>query len=302
MNMPSQGLRARLLRVVARPKLWAVAPATAFYVTVFASCPLADHAQRADPWSQSQSYAPEPGTLSLVYDVEAMGIPAMTARFDINYRANHYDMSFALHTTGLLDWMLNWNMSMSAQGVLKDMVVVPERYHEVRRARALEIVYVGGKIVSAPKTPPSRSDQRPEIAEAGRLDALDLLSLTLAAMLTINAGPSCSYRGMLYDGSRLFDLVVTPDDASGSISPPIPGLGPSLVCDFVWYRRAPQYLQKDPNTVIYEHSPQIYRLWFSRVSAKGPMVPVKLIFDLDVGVAEATLSKSGIEFLRPTEP
>jgi len=293
---------ARLLRLAARPKLWAVATAAALYVTVFASCALADHAQRADPWSGSQSYVPEPGTLSLLYDVEAMGIPAMTARFDINYRADHYDMSFALRTTGLLDWMLNWNMSMSARGILKDLAVIPEQYHEVRRARALEIIYVGGKIVSAPKSPPSASDQRPEIVEAGRLDALDLLSLTLAAMLTINAGPSCSYRGILYDGSRLFDLVVTPDAAPESISAPIPGLGSSLVCDFVWYRRAPQYLQKDPNTVIYERSPQIYRLWFSRVSAKGPMVPIKLIFDLDVGVAEATLSKSHIEFLRATEP
>jgi Protein of unknown function (DUF3108) len=236
----------------------------------------------------SPGYVPEPGSLTLVYDVEAIGIPVMTARVDISFRAATYDMSdaydisLALRTVGLIDFFTNWNMSMNAQGILTNTAIIPEHYREVQRKRALEIVYAAGKIVSAPMTPPSVRNQREEVAEAARTDAADLLSLTLAALRPANEGRGCNYRGILYGGDQLYDLTVTPYAGISGSTPP-------LVCVFEFQRRAYQKQQSDPGKVLHDHDPEIYRVWLSQISANGPMVPIKLVFDLDIGVMRATL-------------
>jgi len=236
----------------------------------------------------SPGYVPEPGSLTLVYDVEAIGIPVMRARVDISFRtATHdmsvaYDISLGLRTVGLIDFFANWIMSMNAQGILTNTAIMPEHYREVRPGHELEIVYAAGKIVSAPMTPPSVRDQREEVAEAARTDAADLLSLTLAALRAANEGRGCDYRGILYGGDQLYDLTVTPyAGSSGSAQP--------LVCAFEFQRRAYQKQQSDPRKVLHDHDPEIYRVWLRQISANGPMVPIKLVFDLDIGVIRATL-------------
>ena len=266
--------------------------AFAVYTAFVTTGALAADVKLANHRPLSPGYVPEPGSLTLVYDVEAIGIPVMTARFDISFGANTYDMSFVLHTIGLIDWMANWNMSMNAQGALTNTAIVPERYREFQRERALEINYAAGKIVSAPMTPPSVRNQREEVAEAAWTDATDLLSLTLAASRQINEGSGCNYRGILFDGDQLFDLIVTPYADSDAGSAAINGSPPPLDCAFEFQRRAYQKQQSDPEKVLHDHDPEIYRVWFSQISAGGPMVPVKLVFDLDIGVARVTLSQS----------
>ena len=236
----------------------------------------------------SPGYVPEPGSLTLVYDVEAIGIPVMTARVDIGFRAaahdmsDTYDISVALRTVGLIGFFTNWNMSMNAQGILTNTAIIPEHYHEVQREHALEIVYAAGKVASAPMTPPPVRNQREEVAEAARTDATDLLSLTLAALRPASEGHGCNYSGMLYGGDQLYDLTVTPDAGGNGSTPP-------LVCVFEFQRRAYQNEQRDPGKVLHDHDPWIYRVWLSQISANGPMVPIKLVFDLDIGVIRATL-------------
>jgi hypothetical protein len=275
---------------VTRPRSWVIA--FAVYVALANTGALAAHVELANSHPLSPGYVPEPGALTLIYDVEAIGIPAMTARFDFSFGADTYDMWSVLRTVGLIDLLASWNMSMNAQGVLTKMAIVPERYHETQSKRALEIVYAAGKIVSAPMTPPSVRNQREEVAEAARTGASDLLSLTLAALLPINEGLGCNYRGILFDGDRLFDLVVAPYAGSDARSAAINGFTPPLVCVFDFQRRAYQKEQRDPDKVLHDHDPQIYRVWFSRISVNGPMVPVKLVFDLDIGVVRATLRQS----------
>ena len=271
---------------VARPKLCATALAVC--VALDTTGARAADVKLANHRPLSPGYVPEPGSLTLVYDVEAIGIPVMTARADINFRtATHdmsdaYDISLGLRTVGLIGFFTNWNMSMNAQGILTNTAIVPEHYREAQRERELEIVYAAGKIVSAPMTPPSVRNQREEVAEAARTDAADLLSLTLAALRQANEGRGCDYRGILYGGDQLYDLTVTPyAGSSGSTQP--------LVCAFQFQRRAYQKQQSDPGKVLHDHDPEIYRVWLSQISANGPMVPIKLAFDLDIGVMRATL-------------
>lgn len=271
---------------VARPKLCAIALAVC--VALDTTGALAADVKLANHRPLSPGYVPEPGSLTLVYDVEAIGIPVMTARVDISFRTATYDMSDAydvslvLRTVGLIDFFTNWNMSMNAQGILTNTALIPEHYREVQRKRALEIVYAAGKIVSAPMTPPSVRNQREEVAEATRTDAADLLSLMLAALRPVNEGRGCNYRGILYGGDQLYDLTVTPYAG-------ISGSPPPLVCVFEFQRRLYQNQQSDPGKVLHDHDPEIYRVWLSQISANGPMVPIKLVFDLDIGVMRATL-------------
>jgi hypothetical protein len=249
---------------------------------------LAADAKLANHRPLSPGYVPEPGSLTLVYDVEAIGIPVMMARVDINFRTAAHDMSDAygislvLRTVGLIDFFTNWNMSMNGQGILTNTAIIPEHYSEVQRKRALEILYTAGKIVSAPMTPPSVRNQREEVAEAGRTDAADLLTLTLAALRPANEGRGCNYRGILYGGDQLYDLTVTPYVGISGPTPP-------LVCTFVFQRRAYQNQQIDPGKVLYDQDPESYQVWLSQISANGPLVPIKLVFDLDIGVMRATL-------------
>jgi hypothetical protein len=278
---------------VARPKLCAIALAVC--VALDTTGALAADVKLANHRPLSPGYVPEPGSLTLVYDVEAIGIPVMTARVDISFRTTTYDMSDAydislvLRTVGLIDFFTNWNMSMNAQGILMNTAIIPEYYREVQRKRALEIVYAAGKIVSAPMTPPSVRNQREEVAEAARTDAADLLSLTLAALRPANEGRGCNYRGILYGGDQLYDLSVTPYAGSDAKLAPISGSTPPLVCVFEFQRRAYQKQQSDPGKVLHDHDPETYRVWLSQISANGPMVPIKLVFDLDIGVMRATL-------------
>jgi len=227
---------------VARPKLCAIALAVCVASTPQAHERPTSNLQTTDAIA---GYVPEPGSLTLVYDVEAIGIPVMTARVDISFRTAAYDMSDAynislvLRTVGFIDFFTNWNMSMNSQGIMTDTAIIPEHYREVQRERELEIVYAAGKIVSAPMTPPSVRNQREEVAEAARTDAADLLSLTLAAMRPANEGRGCHYRGILYGGDQLYDLTVTPYAGSSGTTQP-------LVCAFEFQRRAYQKQQSDP--------------------------------------------------------
>jgi hypothetical protein len=271
---------------VARPKLCAITLAVCLALATTGA--LADDVKLANHQPVSPGYVPEPGSLTLVYDVDVIGIPVMMARVDIGFRAatddmsDAYDISLVLRAVGLIDFFTNWNMSMNAQGILTNTAIIPEHYREVQRKRALEIVYAAGKIVSAPMTPPSVRSQREEVAEAARTDAADLLSLTLAALRPANEGRGCNYRGVLYDGDPLYDLTVTPDAGISGSTPP-------LVCVFEFQRRAYQNQKSDPGKVLHDHDPEIYRVWLSQISANGPMMPIQLVFNLDIGVMRATL-------------
>ena len=69
----------------------------------------------------SPGYVPIPGVISLIYDVEAIGIPAVTARFDLTFAPDSYDMAVLLRTIGVIDWMADWNMNMAARGALTNI-------------------------------------------------------------------------------------------------------------------------------------------------------------------------------------
>jgi hypothetical protein len=285
---------------LARLRTWAIA--FAIYATLGPiAAPTAD-VKLANHQPLSPGYVPTPGVISLTYDVEAIGIPAVTARFDLTFGPDSYDMAVMLRTIGVIDWMPDWNMSMAARGALTSIALVPASYSEVQRKGGLTIVYAGGKIVSAPMTPPSVRNQDEEVTEAARTDAVDLLALVLATIRSINEGHGCDYHRVLYDGDHLFDLAVSPYTGSAPALMAVKGFVPPLACVFEFHKRAYQKKQNDPGKVIHEGDAETYRVWLSQISVDGPMVPIKFAFDSGIGVVRATLQQSGPIIVGTQEP
>jgi hypothetical protein len=226
----------------------------------------------------------------------------VTARFDLTFGPDSYDMVVLLRTIGVIDWMADWNMSMAARGALTNIALIPASYSEVQRKGGLKIVYAAGKIASAPLTPPSVRNQDEEVVEAARTDAVDLLALVLATLRSINEGHGCDYHRVLYDGDHLFDLAVTPYTGSAPPLLAVKGFVPPLACVFEFHKRAYQKKQSDPGKVIYDGDPEIYRIWLSQISADGPMIPIKFSFDFGIGVVRATLRQSGPNVVGTQEP
>ena len=288
------------LRPRAGPKLGAIT--LAIYMALGSLAVQAADVKPANHRPLSPGYVPVPGVISLVYDVEAIGIPAVTARFDLTFAPDSYDIAVLLKTIGVIDWMADWNMNMAARGALTNIAVIPATYREVQRKGGLEIDYAAGKIVSAPMTPPSVRNQDEEVAEAARTDAVDLLALVLATLRSINEGHGCDYHRVLYDGDHLFDLAVKPYTGSTPPLMAVKGFVPPLACVFEFHKRAYQVKQTDPGKVIHDGDTETYRVWLSQISVDGPMVPIKFAFDFGIGVVRATLRQSGPDVVGTQEP
>ena len=298
--LSTTGILGMWAQPLARPRMRAIA--FAIYVALGPIAAPAADVKPANHQPLSPGYVPMPGVISLTYDVEAIGIPAVTARFDLTFGPDSYDMAVMLRTIGVIDWMADWNMSMAAQGALTNIALVPASYSEVQRKGGLTIVYAGGKIVSAPVTPPSVRNQNEEVTEAARIDAVDLLALVLATIRSINEGHGCDYHRVLYDGDHLFDLAVSPYTGSAPPLMAVKGFVPPLACVFEFHKRAYQKKQNDPGKVIHEGDAETYRVWLYQISVDGPMVPIKFAFDFGIGVVRATLRQSGPIIVGTQEP
>ena len=286
---------------LARLRPWAIA--FAIYMALGSLAVQAADVKPANHQPLSPGYVPAPGVMSLVYDVEALGIPAVTARFDLRFGPDSYDMAVFLRTIGMIDWMADWNtVSMAARGALTNIALIPTSYSEVQRKGGLKIVCAEGKIVSALMTPPSVRNQDEEVAEGARTDAVDILALVLATIRSINEGHGCDYHRVLYDGDHLFDLAVFPYTGSAPPLMAVKGFVPPLACVFEFHKRAYQKKQNDPGKVIHEGDAETYRVWLSQISVDGPMVPIKFAFDFGIGVVRATLQQSGPNIVGTQEP
>lgn len=231
--------------------------------------------------------------IGLTYEVYSGGFHVLTVDLDLSYASQRYDVTSRLQTAGLLSWLVSWKQVSESAGTVNGAGVAPERYRsdgEFRgRRRSIEIEYQAGQVSAVRVEPPARPDEdRDEVSEEQRREAVDPLAAILGAIHRLSAGQPCAGRLRVFDGRRRYDLVLTDRGARPLRESRFAAFaGEALQCDFVFEQIA-GHIRRPTDPEIAQRRIQSGRVYSAR--SGGPLLtPVRIELDGEWGMTVAHL-------------
>jgi hypothetical protein len=235
----------------------------------------------------------DPGRLGLTYEVYSGGFHVLTVDLDLSFANRRYDVTTRLQTAGLLSWLVSWTQVSASAGIVDGAGLAPERYRsdgEFRgRRRSIAIDYQAGQVSEVRVEPPSREDEdREEVSEEQRREAVDPLAAILGAIHRLSAGQPCAGRLRVFDGRRRYDLVLTDRGTR-----PIRGsmiaafAGDALQCDFEFEPIA-GHIRQPTDPEIAQRRLQSGRVYTAR-SGGALLTPIRIELDGEWGMTVAHL-------------
>jgi Protein of unknown function (DUF3108) len=241
----------------------------------------------------AQTKPSEADRLGLTYEVYSGGFHVLTVDLDLSFARQRYDVTTRLQTAGFLSWLVSWSQISESAGLVDGTGLAPERYRsegEFRgRRRAIEIDYDAGQVSAVKVEPPSRGDEdRDEVTEAQRREAVDPLAAILGAIHRLSAGQPCEGRLRVFDGRRRYDLVLTDRGTRPLRESRIAAFaGDALQCDFVFEQIA-GHIRRPTDPEVAQRRLQSGRVYSAR--SGGPlMTPVRIELDSEWGMTVAHL-------------
>jgi hypothetical protein len=196
--------------------------------------------------------------------VETIAIETRLALSDVGYQ-----ISLRGHTTGMLDWLLDWRMDAETRGSLATGLQ-PERHlaevHQHGRLREVALRFAHDGAIDATVAPSPEADDREPVPPALRRGALDPMS---AVLLLARTG--CGRTVPVFDGRRRYDLEMA-DGGAVVLQPGEHGPygGAARLCEFR-FKPIAGY-QKDGARDAARH----YRGWLASALPGFPPVPVRV--------------------------
>ncbi len=216
------------------------------------------------------------------------GFHVLTNRTTVEQAADRYSIETDLDTRGLASVFVDLTSRSKVYGAIGSGTVRPEAYRsDVRRngvERQYQIQYRGdGTVVNVSPKP---SFGLPVIAAAERTrTTVNQLTAYYLLERQLTHGGSCALVVPVFDGAGLYNLrfadvnqVKLAADAYQNFA------GPSQICKVV---REDIVVNPDSNENTYRRG----RLWYARVTAGGPMEPVRMEFDTAFGVVRGYLAE-----------
>lgn len=237
----------------------------------------------------SQPAAAEAGRsfTTLSYTTRVAGLTVMQTEADVEMDARGYRVDIASRNAGAYGLLFRGETRSLAQGLWAGALVAPQRYavDGIWRGtpRHTLMDYDGGQPNVRHLDPPNAAEREPVPAPLQR-ETIDTISA--AALLARRATTTgrCDGEARTFDGRRLFEVQAR----TGVWERPAPGLPPALRCDFEGRLLAGFLLDGDREAAA---RPQQGSAWLARLSPGGPMLPVRLRFDIRwLGSATMTLN------------
>ncbi len=219
--------------------------------------------------------------LDLSHDVYFGGLRAGHIDTAINVEGSRYAIEASGGTAGLAGRMFPWRMEAYSRGRLERRRIVPaasgQRSTWRGRERFVDLAFAGSLPTVVRAAPASRIRNR--ILPDLRRGAVDPFAALMTVIVGLEAGRGCGTVFPVYDGRRLYDVLVRPERAE--VLPPSRYAsfeGPTVKCRVGFAKKAGFKRGRTPAFV--ETSAEV---WMGRVFDDAPRVPVRVRFDVRMG-------------------
>lgn len=210
-----------------------------------------------------------------------------------------YAAKMSLETSGMVGWFVEWRHGSTASGSALPVdrptggasPLSIAHYHNDSFWKGRDryvTVAVNNRVAAVTKADPHpvKDEQRPLITEAQRTDVLDPLSAIIAIGRTLELTGSCTAELPVFDGRRRYTLKVEDQGlAKLEKSRSAPYEADAQRCRFVFERVSGFRKQKS------DDEPTNGRAYYRRVAPNAPMMPVKIVAELDYGSAIINLKR-----------
>ncbi len=225
--------------------------------------------------------APLNTTVSLSYSTYVAGMTVFTADADVEITPRGYRVDLASRTAGAYGALFHGETHSVAQGRWAGTLVAPARYaiagHWRGKQRLTLMDYAAGQPTVLRLEPPNEAE-REAVPAALQRETVDTISAAALLVRRATQTGRCEGEARTFDGRRLIEVAVhtagwetVPQDHRSAYA------GPALRCDFNGRLLAGFMLDSDRGTAA---RPQTGTAWLARLSPDGPLLPVRLRFDM----------------------
>lgn len=238
---------------------------------------------------------------SFVYQGYAGGLKVGEVAMDVALRNGRYAAKMRLETAGMVGWFVEWRHGTSVQGATTPYQgsaphgapLTVKNYHAdsywKKKDRFVNFAVRKGGVAEVTKAAPHpvEDERRPTITDAQRTDVLDPLSAIIAVGRTLEQTGSCEASYPVYDGRRRYTLKIEDQGvAELESSRRTPYEGDAQRCRFVFERVA-----GFRKAFAADDEPTNGRAYYRRPALGAPMMPVKIIAELQLGSAVINLKQ-----------
>ena len=220
-------------------------------------------------------------TQALTYRAYVAGMPVFNLDVDLELQPDRYRVDLASRTTGMYGVLFRGETQTVAQGSWAGNMPLPQRYaiagHWRGTPRRTLMDYAAGIPSILHMEPPNEAERElvPPDQQRGTVDTVSAAAMLVRQVTTTR---SCDGAARTFDGRRLTEISVQsagwealPSTSRSSYA------GPALRCDFEGQLIAGFLLNSDRGIAA---KPQRGTAWLASALPGGPMVPVRLTFDI----------------------
>lgn len=243
--------------------------------------------------------SPPPAAAAGAYSYQgyAGGFRVGDVHMNIVLNQDRFAAEMRLETGGMVSWFVEWRHGSLSRG----RAVTPTRQKNTEggnaapllvdfyrndsfwkgRDRYIEFAAKGGLAAVTIADPhPIRDEERPPVTKAQRTGVLDPLSAIIAIGRALELTGTCTATYPVFDGRRRYTLRVV-DEGIAELEPSrrAPYEGDAQRCSFVFERVSG--FRKE----ISDDEPTHGHVYYRRVAKGAPMMPVKIIAELEYGSA-----------------
>lgn len=237
--------------------------------------------------------AAEPGRsfTTLAYSTTVAGLTVMTTEADVELDAAGYRVDIVTRTAGPFALVVRGESRSLSQGRWAGTLVAPQRYavdgawRGTKRRTLME--YESG-LPTVLRLEPSVDDEREPVPPALQRETIDTISAAALLARRATAGGTCEGEARTYDGRRLVEVAARTGGWEILPSGAVPvHAGPTLRCDFEGRLLAGFLRDGDRESAA---RPVNGTAWLARLAPGGPLLPVRMRFDMRwLGAATMTL-------------
>lgn len=220
-------------------------------------------------------------SMALSYTTYVAGLTVLTSEADVELGAEGYRVDLASRTAGTYGLLFRGETYSLAQGRWAGPLVAPARFAISGswrgKPRRTLIDYTSGT-PSILRLQPPNEDEREVVPAALQRETVDTISAAARLVRQVSRTGRCDGAARTYDGRRLIEVSV----ATGAWETLPPDgrtifAGQALRCDFDGRLLAGFMLEGDREAAA---RPQKGTAWLARLSPDGPLLPVKLRFEI----------------------
>jgi hypothetical protein len=244
--------------------------------------------------------------VNLGYEVYLGGLHIFSMNVDMALRPGSYSVAAAGGTRGMIGWIYKWDVKLAAEGVDaggldKAGAIRPKSYVSVTdwqsTPKTMKLAFGEGGSYDVQRNPPEEID----VADEGELpaalpaNAVDPLSLAVAATRALAASGKCEQTLPVFDGKRRYDLIVK-DLGEATIAKNSYSIyaGPALRCGFTM-ERISGFSKKRRYTRQWDEETSVPpTVFMAQIRADLPPLPVRYEGAIALGDMVIHLTKADV--------